>query len=393
MNKIVAELYAPLQAAINGTLSGPGTLATVLLCETLLSFLPNCLTKGQPYSLLRAYELVPMSVLESTKRLDLRKFAELKDGLLYVPTPKFEKVWVPLRNLPSSGKAIATSMITFLNKLHARRSSSDAVCKAGDIVVTQFKYDLVDMKIVLSIDSFKKVKDDGCVFDVMTAEEYTDRVFDPQQLPSEMSTKSFLNMAMDLFDHARLKASIAARLAKEMPLVPRTTVHARSITFSPSAFTMITQGDMSSGGMTSGDAERMVMAATPLMRDYFSLTQNEIKKTVNTRPRLTRCVRNAVTAVRAKTTSTRHLLSVACVTAILLARDEKLLHGHVRFTRIYRSTNLSRFVKLKKLEDIVRKADDGELDARDVRVVSTTNLITRRSTRGRRRTGNPSASQ
>ena len=121
---------------------------------------------------------------------------------------------------------------------------------------------------------------------------------------------------MDLFDHTRLKASITARLAKEMPLVPRTTVHARSITFSPSAFTMIMQGDMSSVGMTSGDAERMVMAATPLMRDYFLLTLNKIKKTVNTRPRLTRCVRNAVTAVGAKTTSTRHLLSVACVTAI-----------------------------------------------------------------------------
>ena len=226
VNKMVAELYAPLLAAINGTLSGPGTLATLLLCETLLSFLPTCHSKSQPYRLLRAYELVPMSVLGSTKRLDLRKFAELRDGLLYVPTPKFEKVWVPIRSLPTSAKAIATSMIAFLNKLHARRSSSDAVSKAGDIVATQFKYDLVDMKIVLSIDSFKKVKGDGCVFDVMTAEEYTDRVFDPQQLPSEMSTKSFLNMAMDLFDHTRLKACIAATLAKEMPLVPRTTVHA-----------------------------------------------------------------------------------------------------------------------------------------------------------------------
>ena len=47
--------------------------------------------------------------------------------------------------------------------------------------MTQFKYDLVDMKIVLSIDSFKKVNDDdGWVFDVMTTEEYRDRVFDPQ---------------------------------------------------------------------------------------------------------------------------------------------------------------------------------------------------------------------
>ena len=390
VNKIVAELHNPLLAAINGTLSGPGTLATIVLCETLLSFLPTCMPKGQPYHLLHAYDLVPLSALESTKRLDLSKFAELRGGLLYVPTPKFEKVWVSMRHLPSSAKAIAASMLEFLNKLHAQRSSSDAVHKAGDIVVKQFRYDLVDMKIVLSIDSFKKVKDDGCIFNIMTAEEYTDRVFNAKQLPSEMSTKAFLSMAMDLFDHTTLKASIAATLAKEMPLVPKTKVHEWSITFSPSVFTMIVQGDMSSGGMTSADAERIVMAATPLMRDYFSLTQREIKKIVSPRPRLTRCVRNAVTTVRSTTTSTSHLLAVACIVAILLARSEKLLRSEVQFTRIYTATNLSRYVTLKKLKDIIQRADDGELDTQNVRVVNTATLVTRRSRR--RRTGTPSTS-
>lgn len=178
-----------------------------------------------------------------------------------------------------------------------------------------------------------------------------------------------------------ITASIAASLVKEIPLVPKTTVHARSITFSPNVFTMIVQGDMSSGGMTSADAERMVMAATPLMRDYFSLTASEIKKIVSPRPRLTRCVRNAVTTVRS-TTSTRHLLSVACITAVLLARNEKLLSSQVRFTRIYTATNLSRYVKLKKLQGIVGKADDGELDTQDVRVVNTTTLVTRSRRRG-----------
>ena len=120
---------------------------------------------------------------------------------------------MPLNHMSTSARTIAASMLMFLNKLHAERSSSDAACKAGNIVVTQFKYDLVDMRIVLSTDSFK-VKDDGCIFDGMTAEEYTDQVFDPEQLPSEISTKSFLNIAMDLFDHTQLKASIAATLAK-----------------------------------------------------------------------------------------------------------------------------------------------------------------------------------
>ena len=65
----------------------------------------------------------------------------------------------------------------------------------------------------------------------------------------------------------------------------------------------------------------------------------------------------------------------------LLARDVKLLHSQVR------STNLSRFVKLKKLQDIVHKADDGELDARNV--LSTAALVTCRSRRRREHTGTP----
>ena len=42
----------------------------------------------------------------------------------------------------------------------------------------------------------------------MTAEEYVDRVFDYERLPSKMSTKSFLHLATDLFDHVQLKAKI-----------------------------------------------------------------------------------------------------------------------------------------------------------------------------------------
>ena len=51
-----------------------------------------------------------------------------------------------------------------------------------------------------------------------------------------------------------------------------------------------------------------------------------------------------------KTTSTRHLLSVACIVAIILARDKKLVHTSINFKRIYRATNLSRFVHFKQLE-------------------------------------------
>ena len=141
----------------------------------MLTKVTKWMTKGQPYRLLRSYQLATLSALESIRHLDLRGFTQVRDGLLYLPAPNFERVWVPLSRsvLPRSARATAVSMIEFLNKLRAEHSSHDAVHKAGDIVVTQFKWDLLEMRIVLSLDSFKMLKDDGCVFNFMMAEEYT----------------------------------------------------------------------------------------------------------------------------------------------------------------------------------------------------------------------------
>ena len=135
--------------------------------------------------------------------------------------------------------------------------------------------------------------------------------------------------------------------------------------------------------------ERMVTAATSLMKDYFDFSQRQIKNIVNPRLRLTRCVRNVVTFVRTKTTYTRHILAAACEAAVLPAKDEKLVRKKVSFELIHRSNNLHCLVTMKKLQEIVRRADSGELDEQDVRVVCAT-VATRRSTR--RRTGTPSAS-
>ena len=100
-------------------------------------------------------------------------------------------------------------------------------------------------------------------------------------------------------------------------------------------------------------------------------------------------MRNIITFVRTKTTYTRHILAVACVAAVLLAKDEKLVQKRVSFEQIRRSNNLHRLVTIKKLQEIVRRADSGQLDEQDVRVISAT-VATHKSMR--RRTGTPSAS-
>ena len=46
--RVVKELHAPLVVAVNGTLTGEGTLGTVLLCEALLGYLPLGMDSKQP---------------------------------------------------------------------------------------------------------------------------------------------------------------------------------------------------------------------------------------------------------------------------------------------------------------------------------------------------------
>ena len=85
-------------------------------------------------------------------------------------------------------------MITFLEKLKVGRHSRVAVDQAAKIIVKQFQHDLVEMNIVDDIKKFKDPASDGCVFDTATGNDYATKVFIPDHLPSEMSTKAFLRV-------------------------------------------------------------------------------------------------------------------------------------------------------------------------------------------------------
>ena len=66
---------------------GPGTLGTVMLCETILSFLPSGSFDNQPYQMLKVYDIAPISTLHLTKKIDLRRFATTRNGILYIRKP------------------------------------------------------------------------------------------------------------------------------------------------------------------------------------------------------------------------------------------------------------------------------------------------------------------
>ena len=96
VTKLVGELYDSVEAVVKGRLRGQGALATLVLCESLLSFLPTGSSRENNYRLLKEYEVMPLGTLEQNRRIDLRPYASLRHGVLYVSRPSVEKVWIYL---------------------------------------------------------------------------------------------------------------------------------------------------------------------------------------------------------------------------------------------------------------------------------------------------------
>ena len=151
---LMKELYGPLQAAVRSQLTGPGTLGTVLLCETL-SFLPTSNLWNQPDHVLKAYDIAVFSRLQVTRKIDLCRFTRTINGILYVRRPVLQQLWIPTSSLPSLARATAVTVIGFLEKLKAGPRSKGAICTAATIIVDQFQHDLCEMGVVRDPYLFK----------------------------------------------------------------------------------------------------------------------------------------------------------------------------------------------------------------------------------------------
>lgn len=381
----ISELYGSIRAALKGTLTGEGTLGTVLLCETLIGYLSTGQQKDQPYKVLAAYNPLVGAVHRRSRRVDLSEIATTSGDVLYVPRPAVERVWVPFSFLSSvSARRTAAQVIEFLNTLqdYVKHHSSvrpRMVAQAADLIVLRFKEDLLELGAVHG-DIRRLDGDilDGCVKDVMTAEQYIDRVFVKANLPEDMSCRNLLAMARDLMDPRDLRKNLISKLLQRVKMVPKTTVHARSVQFSSSDYTLLLGSHLSSVGMTDDDIHRLVVASAPLLERYFNFNKRLKRKMLMRRPTLHRCVRGAIRFVRRRTRSTRKLLAVTCVTAVVLAEKEKLLQRKVNLQRLYRGTNLSRSIRRTDIEVIVRQSMAGhEYGLPDCLIVLDNRLIVR----------------
>ena len=87
------------------------------------------------------------------------------------------------------------------------------------------------------------------------------------------------------------------------------------------------------------------------------------------RPQLSGCVVEAVRRVRTRTGSLRHLLRVIAYMVMYLAHQEGLLSWRPKYQSLYRTFNMSRYLRRRELGHIVSRMladdDDGEDDDDD----------------------------
>ena len=178
IRSLVNELYEPLQAAIDGNLTGTaGTLGTVFLCETLLSYMPTCNPMNQPYRILAAYDVEPRSAQKRTNRIDLSRYASTMNGfLLYIEQPAIEKVYVPLTSITGAARSTVMQVLDFLKALKGRQSLH-AFSGTAVIIVNIFRNDLCELGVVTDVRKFDGDILDGAVVVTVTAKRYVHRVF------------------------------------------------------------------------------------------------------------------------------------------------------------------------------------------------------------------------
>ena len=184
-------------------MEGKGAIATMLLCESLLSLLPTMSLRDMPYKLLREYEITPFTsgCIANEKRLLLCKFATIHGDVLFVPHPLVHRVFLPLRQVPARGRKQVVTMLEFLEDMGTSDSETIAK-KAAVILVDRLLDELVRTQLIPRVSvlgtSRALVRHGGNVHSVISAEVYARRLFSLEVLPSNHRLYSFLKTALDL---------------------------------------------------------------------------------------------------------------------------------------------------------------------------------------------------
>ena len=63
------------------------------------------------------------------------------------------------------------------------------------------------------------------------------------------------------------------------------------------------------------------------------------------------------------------ILAVVCFAIVALANKERNFAEKLKYKRLYRTTNLSRYVTVKEVNKVIERTWDGDYDMRECRIV------------------------
>ena len=96
-----------------------------------------------------------------------------------------------------------------------------------------------------------------------------------------------LSMSKAITEVKALNLQIKNKLLTEAHLVPQVTVHESTVCFSSTLYTTPIRGSIFAATISPLDAHRLVISATQLIKENFSLSIKEMKKVQCRRPHTT----------------------------------------------------------------------------------------------------------
>lgn len=180
-------------------------------CETLLSMLP---TMSLTYHLLRQYHITPIEsgVINRRNRICLKGLVVLRGGVLYVPTTRVHRVFIPFGNLPSSGRRQVIRLLKFLETV-SKGNLQTIKTKCAKILVSEYVDQLVQSQIISSsrvlTNPYVLINAGGGVRSIISCKEYAKKAFDYRHLPLNSHLHEFLKLSIDLTSEDEILDEIA----------------------------------------------------------------------------------------------------------------------------------------------------------------------------------------
>jgi len=210
----------------NGTLTGPNTIATVLLAETLLAFLPSMSIYNVTYW--SSTKLFHCSLVQCKETDQSAQFPDARgDSVLVVDRPRIQRFFIPLESFPTPRRGRKIELITFLNSIQTiNRGEIAAKASTAYPQSILWKFGANSAKPLLTETFSKAGKFWFCHAWFYDNAEYAEKLLNPDVLPTSMGMQTPLLFAFNLVLRSQLVVGFAQELQEQCFSLPTLTTHA-----------------------------------------------------------------------------------------------------------------------------------------------------------------------